>query len=206
MSRNRHIIHTAKVISVIFSPFYFPIVAFIPLLFLSYLRYTPWFFRFYVLALVYLLTIAAPRLGIYLYRKVNGWTHHQMGERERRFVPYIISIVSYAVLLYFMYDMCMPRYTFRIILCALIIQILCAICNIFFKVSTHAAASGATIGILTAFSFYFHFNPIIAIAAAILINGLVCTSRLVLLQHKLLDTTLGTLIGIVCGFLCIILF
>jgi membrane-associated phospholipid phosphatase len=39
-----------------------------------------------------------------------------------------------------------------------------------------------------------------------LINGLVCTSRLVLLQHKLLDTTLGSLVGLACGFLSIVLF
>lgn len=205
MPHNRTIVRTAKYISVIFSPFHFPILAFIPLLFFSYLSYTPWLFRLSVLAMVYMMTLAAPRFCIYLYRKINGWTHHQIGERERRFVPYIISIISYGALLYFMYEMCMPRYTLRIILCALIIQILCAICNIFFKVSTHAAASGAAIGILIAISPYFHFNPIWFICLLILINGLVCTSRLVLLQHKLRDTTIGTILGIVCGFLCLVL-
>lgn len=206
MSHNRHIIRAAKVISTIFSPFYFSFLAFLVLLFFSYLRYTPWFFRLYVLAMVYLMTIAAPRFCIYLYRKINGWTHHQMGERERRFVPYILSIISYTALLHMIYDMCMPRYTLRIIICALIIQILCALCNFFFKVSTHAAATGAAIGMLIAFSVLFQFNPIIPLSFAILINGLVCSSRLILLQHKLLDTTIGTLLGIVCGFLCVVLF
>jgi membrane-associated phospholipid phosphatase len=206
MSSNRLIIRAAKVISSIFSPFYFSFWIFLFLLFFSYLRFTPWILRLYVLAMVYVMTIAAPRFGIYLYCKINGWTHHNISERERRFVPYIISILCYGVLLYVMYVMRMPEYTLRIISCGLIVQILCAICNLFIKVSSHAAASGAAVGILIAFSFHFFFNPTIVIAIAILINGLVCTSRLVLLQHKLLDTTLGSLVGLACGFLSIVLF
>ncbi len=205
MSYNRIIMHIAKLVSVIFSPFHFPILIFIPLMFYSYLSYTPWEYRISILLMVFVMTILAPKLCIYLYQKLNGWSNLQFGKRTRRFVPYIISIVCYGVLLDKMYKMCMPSFILRIILCAVVLQIICAIFNLMFKVSTHAAASGATIGILIALSFVLHFNPLIGISIAILINGIVCTSRLILKQHKLIDTTLGTILGVICGFLSITL-
>lgn len=205
MMNNKFIILMAQTVSLVFSPFYMPTLAFLMLLIFSYLNLMPWSFRLLLLLMVYSLTVILPRLCIYLYRKINGWTRHQMGKRERRFVPYIISILSYGLLLYLMDMQKMPRFTMGVIICALSIQVVCALVNIGLKVSTHAAASGGTIGLLMAFSLMFHFDPTFWLCCATLLNGLVCSARLILRQHTLADLWAGTVIGVLCGFFSITL-
>lgn len=157
--KNKYLILTAQVISMLFSPFYFPVVAFIVLLIFSYMKLFPLGYKISLLAMVYLFTIVMPRLGIYVYRRINGWTRHQLGRRERRFVPYLLSIVSYACLLFLMQRMHMPRFTLSIIITALVLQIICALLNSFVKISTHSAAAAGVVGMLLAFSMLFAFDP-----------------------------------------------
>lgn len=203
--RNKVLIVTAQVISLVFSPFYFPVVAFIVLFFFSYMNYLPWTYNLIIVLMVYGFTVFFPWLGIYLYRKINGWTRHQLGKRERRVIPYVISILCYTGLLTIMQNLRMPRFTMGLIITALVIQIVCAIVNSWVKVSTHAAASGGVIGILMAFSLLFQFDPTFPLSICILLNGLVCTARLILRQHTLTDVWLGTVIGTLCGFFSILL-
>lgn len=202
---NKVLVVSAQVISLVFSPFYFPVVAFVILFFFSYMNYLSWFYNVELILMVYCFTVFLPWLGILLYRKVNGWTKHQLGKRERRIIPYFMSILSYSGLLVLMGNLRMPRFTMGIILAALVIQMVCAILNSWMKVSIHAAASGGFIGCLMAFSLIFHFDPTIPLSVCFLLNGLVCSARLILRQHTLNDVWMGTLIGILFGFCCIVL-
>ena len=90
----------AQVVSSLYSPFYLPVVAFVVLFLFSYLNLLPMRTKVVLTLMVYFFTILLPHLSIYLYRRLNGWTRHQMSVRERRYVPYVLSIVSYGVLLY----------------------------------------------------------------------------------------------------------
>lgn len=201
---NRYLILTAQVISLVLSPFYLPVVAFIMLLFFSYLSYTSWQYNLQIIGMVYLFTVLLPRLAIYAYRKINGWTRHELGKRERRIVPYILSISSYTALLYMMDHMRMPRFTMGIVAGALAIQIVCALVNPWLKVSTHAAASGGVIGAIMAFSLIFNFDPTYPLCLGVFIAGLVCTSRMILRQHTLADLGVGLLIGLFCALFFIL--
>lgn len=201
---NKYIILTARFVSQLFSPFYLPVVAFAVLLMFSYLNLLPFLYKALLLTAVYIFTVVLPRFSIFLYRKLNGWKRHQLVRRERRYVPYVLSITCYAVLLYLMDSLHMPRFTMGIISGALAIQIVCALLNRWVKVSTHAAASGGVIGALMAFSLIFTFDPTLWLCLTILMSGLVCTSRLILRQHTLREVGWGTLVGIVCGWVCIV--
>lgn len=203
--KNRYIVRTAQGISLIFSPFYLPVMAFVFLFFFSYLSYATWTYSLEVIGMVYLFTVLLPKLGIFVYRRLNGWTRHQLSRRERRIVPYILSIASYAILLGLMDYLRMPRFTLGIVAGALGIQITCAVINPWMKVSTHAAASGGLIGALTAFAMMLHFNPTPWLCIGILLSGVVCTARLVLRQHTLGELGLGVAVGIVNGFLALLL-
>ena len=205
MTNNKTLILSAQALSLLFSPFYMATIIFAILMMFSYLNLMSVADRLTGLVLVYLLTVILPRLCIFLYRKVNGWTRHQMGRRERRFVPYIISILCYGLMLYLMERLKMPRFMMGVIVCALSLQIVCALTNIWLKVSTHAAASGACIGLLMAFSLLLHFDPTLWLCALTLLNGLVCSARLILRQHTIVDVWAGTVIGVICGFLSITL-
>ena len=207
-SRIRHIswlVLSARTVSLIFSPFYLPVTSFILLFTFSYLNMLPPVTKLILMGIVYLFTILLPHFCIMLYRQINGWTSHQMSQRERRFVPYIVSIVSYASLLFLLIKLHIPHFALGIIVSALAIQITCSLVNSLIKVSTHAAASGGLIGALIAFSFIFSFDPTFWLCLCILFCGMVCSARLILRQHTFGELGLGVFIGIVCGFFGIIL-
>lgn len=203
---SKWIVLTARVISVVYSPFYLPVMAFVVLFLVSYLNMLPVVTKVFLTLIVYVFTVLLPHTSIFLYRKLNGWTRHQLGKRERRYVPYILSIISYSALLYILYRMHMPRFTLGVIAGALLVQLVCMLLNGFIKVSTHAAASGAVVGALMAFSMIFSFDPTGWLCLTILLCGMVCSARLVLRQHTYAEIGWGVLVGVVSGFVSILFF
>lgn len=198
------IVLTAQVVSMVFMPFYLPVVAFVALFWLSYLNMLPPYTKVVLTLIVYFFTVLMPHLSIYAYRKLNGWTRHQLGKRERRYVPYVLSITSYAALLYLLYNLHMPRFTLGIIAGALVIQLACALLNSRIKVSTHAAASAGVVGALLAFSLIFNFDPTGWLCFTVLLCGTVCTARLILRQHTLREVGWGVVVGLLSGFCCVL--
>lgn len=204
--KNRYLVRTAQCISLIFSPFYLPVLAFVVLFFFSYLNYTSWAYSLTVILTVYLFTVLLPELGIFVYRRLNGWTRRELSRRERRIVPYILSIASYAILLGLMDYLRMPRFTLGIVAGALGIQIACALINPWVKVSTHAAASGGLAGALMAVSIMLQYDLTPWLCLSILLSGVVCTARLILRQHTLAELGIGVVTGFMVGFLTLLLF
>lgn len=199
------IVLVSHVVSLVFSPFYLPAVAFVVLFAFSYLNMLPMQTKVLLTIIVYFFTILLPHLTIYIYRKINGWTRHQLGKRERRYVPYVLSITSYAALLVLFYRIHMPRFTLGIIVGALAVQVVCALVNSLIKVSTHAAASAGVVGALLAFSLIFNFDPTWWLCFTVLLCGMVSTARLILRQHTLREIGWGVVIGFLSGFLSILL-
>lgn len=197
---HKYLIFAARTISTLFTPFYLPTVAVVLLLMFSYLRQLDPFYRFSLIGVVVAFTWIFPLTTIYLYRRINGWTSHQMSLRERRFVPYIINIVCYGSLYLLMRMLHIPTFLSTVIMSALILQMVCALTNIWVKISTHAAASGAVVGMLMAFSLVFQFNAVNWLCLAILLSGAVCSSRMILQVHNYRELFFGVLVGIASGW------
>ena len=204
--RERDIIFTARLLSSIFNPFYLPLVGLIILFMFSYLSLLPFFFKLQVLLIVYLCTVLLPTLLIRLYRHYQGWTLYEMGIKERRMVPYIISIMSYFLCYYLMNMLHIPHFMSSILVAALAIQVVCAIINLFWKISTHTAAIGGVTGALLVFSAMFVFNPVWWLCLLIIIAGLLGTSRMILRQHTLPQVVSGFLLGIVLAYISVLCF
>ena len=204
MKRDKTIILTARVVSLVFTPFYLPIVGLIALFTLSYLRQMPWPFKLQVLILVYLFTVLLPTVLIHLYRRYQGWTLIQLGNKERRMVPYVISILCYFACAYWMDFMHIPHFMSNIVTAALFIQIVCALINVWWKISTHTAAIGGVAGALFVFAEVFAFNPVWWLCLVFIVAGILGTSRMILRQHTLLQVLAGFLVGIVCAIIGII--
>ena len=170
----KNIILTARVVSMILTPFYLPVVGILAIFTFSYLSMFP-------------------------------WTLIQLGQRERRMVPYVISILCYFTCFYIMNILHLPHMLTSILMVALIIQILCAIINVWWKISTHTAAIGGVTGSLLAFSLLFNFNPMWWLCLTLIVSGMVGSSRMILRQHSLEQVTSGFFLGVVCSFITIIL-
>lgn len=191
MTREKQIILAARVVSMIFTPFYLPILGLVVLFFLSYLNQYQASYKVMVLAVVYLFTILLPTLLIHFYRRYQGWSLTELGLKERRIVPYLISILCYFTCLYLMEQMHIPYFMRSIVTAALIIQIVCALINVWWKISTHTAAIGGVGGALFAFAYYLGFNPVWWLCLVFIVGGIVGTSRMILRQHTLAQVVVG---------------
>lgn len=168
-------------------------------MFFTYLRIMPLGYKVTVLALVYCFTILMPMLGIYLFQKINGWGIRELGEREKRFIPYGLTILSYMACLITMYRIHMPRYLAGIILAVLICMVICTFINLKWKISTHMASSGLMVGGLLSYSFIFQFNPVWWLCFFILLSGCLGSARIIVRQHTLNEVFGGFLVGLFCG-------
>jgi membrane-associated phospholipid phosphatase len=202
--KEKNIILVARVISMIFTPFYLPIVGLIALFVFSYMSILPIGYKLWVLALAYLFTILLPTLLIHLYRRYQGWSPFELSLKEHRMIPYVIAILCYFLCYYVMALKHIPQFMANILMAALLIQVVCAIVNVWWKISTHTAAIGGVEGALLAFSLLFGFNPLWWFCVVLIIAGMVGSSRMILYQHTLSQVIAGFFVGLICGFVMII--
>lgn len=202
--KERNIIIVSKVLSVLFNPFYLPVVGILALFFFSYLMMLPLLYKIMIILLVLVFTVLLPGLLIRMYHRYEGWTFFDLYPKERRMIPYIISIACYFVCYYIMRMMHVPHFMGSIVVTALAIQVICAIVNHWWKISTHTAGIGGVGGALMAFGSLFNFNPVWWLCIVVLIGGAVGTSRMMMRQHTLSDVTGGFVIGMVTAFVTVL--
>jgi len=189
----------SQILSVIFNPFLVPSFAFVLLVAFTYLNIMPIQYVMFVLSIVIAFTIVSPWLFIGLYKWTNRWTMKDISERKKRFIPYLLTMMSYGTCLILMYRMHFPTYFSGIIVSALMCMAICTLLNLHWRVSIHMAGCGMFIGGLIAYSFLFLFNPIWWLCGFILITGIQGTARISYHQHTLLEIFIGFVAGMFCG-------
>ena len=194
----------ARILSMLFTPFYLPMVGLVALFVFSYMSIFPLYYKLEVLIMAYLFTILIPTVMIHFYRRHQGWSLIELGHRERRMVPYVISIVSYFTCVFVMQRLHMPHFMSAIIIAALLLQIVCALINVWWKISTHTAAIGGVAGALFAFAEYLNFNPVWWLCLVFLVAGVLGTSRMILRQHSLSQVVVGFWVGFLCAAVAIL--
>ena len=204
MTKEKGFILAARLISMVFTPFYLPTVGLICLFMFSYLSQMPWSYKFQLLTMVYLLTVVIPTVLIHFYRRHHGWSLIDLGQKERRAVPYVISILCYFLCIYLMEFLHIPHFMMSIVTAALFIQITCAMINVWWKISTHTAAIGGVAGGLFVFAEFFGFNPVWWLSLTFIVAGVLGTSRMILRQHSLAQVVAGFLVGVVCAIIGIL--
>lgn len=199
----RNIITLAKAVSLISSPFYLPIIGLTALFLFTYLSLLPFFYKVVALLMVYVFTIFMPTTLIRLYNSYHGWTPFELGSRERRIIPYVVSILCYFLCYYLMTLRHMPHLMGSIVVTALATQVMCAVINMWWKISVHMAAIGAMAGSLVSFAVIFMFNPVAWLCVIILLAGLIGSARMILRQHTLPQIYVGFIIGVIIGFITV---
>lgn len=205
MKFNKNIIIASRVVSMVFTPFYLPTLGLLALFSFSYLSLLPFQYKAIVIAIVYFFTILLPTLLIHVYRRHQHWNLIELGQRERRMVPYVLSILCYFTCVYIMRSLHIPHFMSSIVVAALCIQIICAIVNGWWKISTHTAAIGGVVGAIVAFAAIFGFNPLPWLCITIIIAGILGTSRMILRQHSLSEVVSGFLVGVFVGWIVLVI-
>ena len=96
------LIRIARSVSLLFTPFSIPFLAFAILFLFSYLSIMPTAYKLIVLGIVYCFTILLPVLSIFVFKKINGFSAAELGERKKRYVPFLLTIISYVFCLLMM--------------------------------------------------------------------------------------------------------
>ena len=198
---DKTMLRVARVTSMVFTPFSIPFLSFLVLFLFSYLRIMPMVYKLIVLGIVYCFTILTPTITIFLFRKINGFARQELGERKKRFVPILLTIISYVFCRLMMRKLNIPWYMTGIIFVSLVISIICILVNLKWKLSEHMAGAGAVIGGLVAFSALFSYNPVWWLCLFILVAGVLGTARIILRHHTLGEVMGGFAVGLICSLL-----
>lgn len=196
----RTLVYTAKFISMLFRPIYYPLLCSCILFIFTPLALLPLQYKLLELGTMFVFTIAFPMVLTTMYLKLAHIDKTEMRKRENRILPYCIFIICYTVYLYMMHNANATYLQVSVIIVALLIQITCTIVSFWWKVSVHAAGAGAIISAIAAYGAIFQFNPLFWMSIAIIVAGVVGTSRMILRQHSLSQVTTGIIIGLVCGY------
>ena len=157
---DKTMLRVARVTSMVFTPFSIPFLSFLVLFLFSYLRIMPIQYKLIVLGIVYCFTILTPTITIFLFRKINGFARQELSERKKRYVPILLTIISYVFCLLMMRKLNIPWYMTGIILASLVVSVICIAVNLKWKLSEHMAGIGGVIGGLVSFSALFGYNPV----------------------------------------------
>lgn len=198
---DRTLIKTARIVSAVFTPFSIPFVAFLILFLFSYLNIMPLAYKLIVLGVVYCFTILMPTLTIFLFRKINGFEAKDLTDRKKRYVPYLLTIISYVFCMLMMRKLNIPWYMSGIILTALLMMLISIILNLKWKLSEHMLGMGGIVGGVVSFSALFGYNPVWWLSLFILIAGVLGTARIILQHHTLSEVLTGFMVGFICALL-----
>lgn len=193
-----------NILSTLFHPLLIPLYTYVLLFSFTYLNIMPFQYVAFVLSIVASFTLVSPLLFIGLYKWLNKYSLKELSTRPKRFVPYLLTLMSYITCLITMYRMHFPHYFSGIIMGISICIVVCMFLNIYWRVSIHLAGCGMFIGGLLSYSLLFYFNPVWWLCGFILLSGIQGTARISFHQHTLLEVILGFITGMFCGIIGIL--
>ncbi len=162
--------------------------------------------RLYVVtALVFLFTFIFPAVNILIFRYFGTIQSLNMETRRERITPFIFISIMYVMITVLFYIKLPFSITFIRLLAAITFLVLTGtVMTFFFKVSVHSIAAAGFVGILLPFA-KINSDLLLPTAIAIVICGLVVSSRLALNAHTPRETLIGSISGFLVGYGGIIL-
>lgn len=214
----------AKIISILFHPLLvltYMLVVFLlvnPYLFGVHNIQEP--FGMQLILRVFLSSFFIPMVAVLMLHFTGLVQSMEMPQREQRIGPYIVTGIFYLWLFRNLLDnTTVPRLFTSFVLGATIALFLAFFINLFSKISAHAVGMGGVIGMLLLLMTYFpqydsivlqlrggnavEISLTVMLLLAILIAGLVGTSRLSLKAHQPMDLYGGYAIGLIGQFLAL---
>ena len=207
----KSIIYTARLVSLVLTSFYLPLVCVLVLTALftmSYLSLLPLPYKLMVLAVVVFFTIALPMFFVitHLAMRLEQWTARELGQKHLRMVPYAFSLAGYGACVWVLHSMNVFHFILSIVIATMVAQVACTIINIWWNISTHTAAIGGIAGALVAFAEILGFNPVWWLCATLLVAGILGSGSMMVRQHTLPQVVAGFGIGFFCAGAGILIF
>jgi len=187
---------TAKVISYIFHPLFVPV--YFGWFLVYVLRLFPALdpFRKTMLIIQFFVSYTLLPLATVLIAKALGFVETvYLKTQKDRIIPYIATMIFYFWMWYVSKNLGFPKESVVFSLAVFLATAFGVFFNSYFKVSMHALSMGVIIAwfFILSFNSTVNFGPFLSIA--LLIAGIVCTSRLINSDHRPFEVYAGLLIG-----------
>lgn len=192
----------AHIFSWIFHPLFIPlyITYFIAFMHPRYFTGLEESFKWLLILRVAVNMVVFPALTVLLLKAVGFISSIFLKSQKERIIPYITS----GIFFFWMYLVFRSQEFIPSILTAFVFGVFLAssaalIANIYQKISMHAIGCGGVLGFMITIWAADAFFPIaLPLSIALLITGVVCTSRMIISDHTQKEIYYGLLLGFVC--------
>ncbi|MBL7876002.1 MAG: hypothetical protein JNL53_10075 [Cyclobacteriaceae bacterium] len=159
-----------------------------------------------ILTFVFCFTFLLPAVNILVFRLFGTISSFTLDSRRERIVPFLAISMIYVVTTFLFYNKLKLSQNFNhLILLVTVLVVVSAVLTLFYKVSVHSLAIWGAIGIILPLNKALEQTYLLwPTAIALLIAGVVMSSRLYLNSHTPRQVLVGSLIGFSIGFLGII--
>jgi hypothetical protein len=192
----------AQFFSVIFHPLFIPVMAawFLAFVQPGYFTGIPPHEKTMIVIRVGYNTIFYPALTVVLLKALGFSKSILLKTQRERIVPYIATNIFYFwVFLVFKNQPEVPVILTGYIFGAFLASSAALIANIYFKISMHALGVGSLCGLVLIIIFLgFTYSVFLTTMLVFLITGIVCTSRLIVSDHRPFDIYAGIVVAILC--------
>lgn len=191
----------ARLISTVFQPFLMPTYG-VMLLFVYTYFGVMYAHRFWlIVAPVFLFSFLIPAILIIMLYRMGLVSDLSIKVRRQRFIPYLITLLSYGAMLIFYFRMQMPTWFLMMIAAPIAIVILATLITLVWKISAHMFGIGGLIGGAMSVSYFVErSNPYYLFMGLFVLAGLIGSSRLLLKHHSLSQVNAGFLLGFIITF------
>lgn len=190
----------AQFLSFVFHPLFIPAYISAFLIFVHPYAFSGMNFRLKVLRFVsvILLTAFFPAFTVFLLKSLGFARSIHLRTQKERIIPYVASMFFYFWIFYVSRNLAGSPVIFTTLLLGIFIASIAALmANIYFKVSMHAIAMGGMVAFFLILAVFGSFPVTIFLAVAILVAGLVCSSRLIVSDHHPFEIYAGFFLGVI---------
>lgn len=194
----------AHLISVLFHPLFIPfyVVSFLVNFHPSYFSGLGFYTKFELLRSTAVNTILFPAFALLVMKGLGFVKSVLLHTQQDRIGPYLANMIFYFWMarVFFNFKPDLTPVLASFMTGVFLTTAVALIANIFSKISMHAIGCGGMLGI---FIIIMKSNSMLMtwpLSLALLVTGLVCTSRLMVSNHTQKDIYMGLIIGLVCQF------
>lgn len=193
----------AKIMSTVFSPILVPTYGLLLAMTFSILTILPIATKLWVTVMTLVITGGIPFLGIAALYMTGRVSDPGLNNRGERTWPYVFTMVAYLLCSFYLYKANAPQWLWSFPIGGALAVVISLVVNFKWKISAHLAAMGGLVAML--FDIVRNGDAIPGIewviTVAILLTGLLATSRIILGRH----TPWQTIAGAANGFMCVTL-
>jgi hypothetical protein len=194
----------AHFFSVIFHPLFVPfyVVAFLVYYHPSYFSGFSSYTKFIVLRFTVINTVLFPVFALLIMKGLGFIKSVFLHTQQDRIGPYLANMIFYFWMarVFFKFQPELPPVLAAFMTGVFLTTAVALIANMYFKISMHAIGCGGMLGI---FTIIMNSNSMLMtwpLSIALLITGIVCTSRLIISNHTQKEIYMGLAVGFICQF------